>query len=145
MTVTVFALTIPGPPQGQGRARFNSKTGHAYTPGKTRTYAQLVQGEWIAAGRPTLPKGPYRLIVNVDYARPTSHKLRDGSLNAAGKRQRYPGKPDLDNVIKGLLDALCAVGAIPDDRHLVDLRAFKFWSEEPGVAIEVFSLAEVVA
>jgi len=149
MTVRHFNLTVTGPPQGQGRPKFSSRGGtpRAYTPAKTRSYAQQVQTEWIAAGRPTLPDGPYRLSIAVHHERPAGHFLRDGGLSAAGARAQYPGKPDLDNVVKGILDALVACGAIPDDRHLVSLSALKLWAEgdPPRVVVDVMTFAEDTA
>lgn len=142
-------LVIPGPPQGQGRPRIGRGPGGrpmAFTPAATRTYAQLVQGEWIAAGRPSLPAGPFQLSVWARFERPASHVGTRG-LTAVGRRAPFPGKPDLDNIVKGVLDALCAVGALPDDRHLVDLVAWKRWATPVapfvGVEIEARALAVV--
>lgn len=136
---TSFTLTIPGPPQGQGRARIGRGAGGrpmAFTDPKTRSYSQQVQGEWIAAGRPVLEVGPYDLIVQAGWVRPGSHFRADGvSLSAAGRRAPFPGKPDLDNVVKGVLDALVAVGAVPDDRHLVSLTAAKWWARTAEVTV----------
>jgi Holliday junction resolvase RusA-like endonuclease len=140
-----FRLRIPGQPHGQGRPRIGrTKTGRpvAFTDHETRAYAQLVQVEWIAAGRPTLIDGPYRLRVQAGWVRPPSHLTTTGTVNAAGRRARYPGKPDLDNVVKGILDALVAVAAIPDDRHLVHLEAAKWWAPQPGVVVFAESLDE---
>lgn len=144
-------LVIPGPPQGQGRPRIGKGAGGrpmAFTPTATRAYAQQIQGEWIAAGRRWLSSGPYRLELTSYAARPAGHYRKDGTLSAAGERATHPGKPDLDNVIKGVLDALCAVGAVPDDRFLVEIDACKRWAgreSQPRVIVEFSCLAPLEA
>ena len=142
-------LTIPGPPHGQGRPRIGRTSAGrtvAFTDLASRTYAQLIQGEWISAGRPALDGGPYSLTVRATYERPASHYRKDGeSLSATGRRHPYPGKPDLSNVVKAIEDALCAVGAIPDDRHLVYVTARKFWGVQAGVEVGAESLSDEAA
>lgn len=124
--VVSFSLTIPGKPHGQGRARHGR--GFTYTPAETRAHAQRIQTEWIAAGRPTLPAGAhYSVSVTSWRARPASHRTTKGGLSAAGRRQPFPGKPDCDNELKAVLDALVACGAIPDDRLCWAMGASKRW------------------
>jgi Holliday junction resolvase RusA-like endonuclease len=124
-----FELKIRGEPHGQGRARAGN--GRVYTPKKTRDHTARIIAQWEAAGRPTLTEGWYRMIVSSYRKRPSSHFLSDGTtLSATGKRVIYPGKPDLDNEVKALLDSLQGVGAIPDDRFLVDLLARKLYLED---------------
>ena len=148
MTTRFFAFSIPGPPQGQGRGRVgvNRGTGRAqvFTPAKTRSYAQMIGGEWIAAGRPVLCDGPYRVSVSAYHKRPASHFKANGDLSAAGRRAQHPGKPDLDNVLKGVLDALVACGAVPDDRMMVSVAGFKMWAEGEGPRIFVQAMSYVV-
>lgn len=127
--VPIFVLEIPGEPQGQGRARFNPRGGRPFTPRKTRIKSAQVMAAWEAAGRPSLPDDCfYTFIVEALYERPKGHLLKDGGLSALGRRRWYPGKPDLDNVLKLALDALTSCGAIPDDARLVNLNAKKRWA-----------------
>lgn len=140
-------LRIPGEPRGQGRPRF-ARVGQGvrtYTPEATRSYAEQVQAEWIAAGRPRLVDGPYRLHVIAAMARPKGHLRADGSLSAAGMRAPRPTrKPDAANVAKLAEDALVAVGALPDDRLVVDLRAEKVWADrEDGPHLVVYATSLV--
>mgnify|MGYP003873706615 CR=1 FL=1 len=46
-------------------------------------------------------------------------------------------KPDLDNLVKGVLDALNKAGVWEDDSQVVELKAEKMFSEVPGARIEV--------
>ena len=49
------------------------------------------------------------------------------SWSKVKRRERYGSihqqTPDLDNLLKGFQDALCA-----DDKHIADLRLAKYWS-----------------
>lgn len=133
--VQSFSLFVPGPPQGQGRAR--SGNGRMYTPTATREHAAKIQMVWLSEGSPRLPDGPYTMTLTSGRKRPASHLTKSGELNAEGRRHPVPGKPDLDNEVKQYLDALCAVGAIPDDRLLTRLRASKkyVWGANEGVHV----------
>lgn len=126
-----FRLVLMGAAHGQQRTGGNGRI--RFTPPGTRAHAQRVQTEWIAQGRPTVPAGTYyQLHVESLRARPASHLNTKGAVNAAGRRTPYPGKPDLDNEIKAILDCLVACGAIPDDRFCHELHAWKRWLP-PGV------------
>ena len=117
MVVEHFELTVPGEPRGQGRPRF-ARAGagvRTYTDEATAGAAARIQAEWIAAGRPVLAPGPYRMVVRAYLARPKDHYTTT-SLSAKGLRSHYPARrPDISNVAKLAEDALVAVGAIPDD------------------------------
>lgn len=135
--VLEFSLTIPGRPHGQERTGGNGRV--RFTPAATRAHAARVHAEWVAAGRPCLPAGSYYSFEVVSVRRrPASHLNTKGGVNATGRRFPFPGKPDLDNEFKALLDALVACGAIPDDRFAHHIAGWKRWTEgaEPeGVRI----------
>lgn len=145
--VDEFTLAVPGDPRGQGRPRIGrARNGRpvAFTDAKTRTYAQIVQGEWIAAERPTLLPGAWELAVVARMARPGGHYRSDGrTLGAAGLRAPWPTrKPDLSNVVKLIEDALVAVGAVPDDALCVAVHAHKVWADHfAAVGVEVRALS----
>lgn len=55
---------------------------------------------------------------------------------AQKKRNAYNGlehqqKPDIDNLSKAVMDALCE-----DDSYIFALHAEKYWSDNPGIKIE---------
>ena len=55
--------------------------------------------------------------------------------------QEIPGKPDLDNVAKGVLDALNGVAYV-DDTQVVRLLVQKQYSLEPRLVVTVKELIE---
>lgn len=149
MMAVEFALIIPGEPVGAGRPRFARMANGGVTtrtPDKTRSYAERVQTEWIAAGRPTLEgAGAWLLDVVAVFARPRGHFRQDGTLSAAGVRAPLPTKkPDGDQILKAVTDPLVAIGAVPDDAACVRWALSKRWAlngEAPYVRVAVEGVA----
>lgn len=141
--VKEIALWIPGEPRGQARARHGRFGSHKSA--DQVAYEATMQTEWIAAGRPVLEDGPYAVTVKAYMARPAGHFRRDGSLGTAGLRSPWPTKrPDADNFLKQL-DALVAVGAVPDDAAAVSMHVFKFWAGDgvsPGLHFRAWSYTD---
>lgn len=124
-------ITIPGQPKAKGRPRF--ARGRAYTPRSTLDYEQRV-GE---AARQKI-KDPTGRDVQVDilavYQIPKSWpKAR---REAARVGDVLPKKPDIDNVIKIVLDGLNGAAFVDDSQvHMVS--AEKAYGDEPRVEIEL--------
>jgi Holliday junction resolvase RusA-like endonuclease len=96
--VSRFDLVVPGEPVPNARAR---RGAHGfYTPKRTSEYRERVQAAWLLAGRPSL--GSQAFAVSAQFYR--------FSRRAA----------DLDNLVKGVLDALNGL-AFVDDAQLVCL------------------------
>jgi Holliday junction resolvase RusA-like endonuclease len=51
----------------------------------------------------------------------------------------HTSKPDIDNLVKGLFDALNGV-LWEDDNRVVDMKAIKIYGEKPGIKLEVKEL-----
>ena len=117
---------IPGKPIGKGRPRF-TKSGHCWTPSKTVMYEQgIKQAYWMKYG-PKMYASDKALAVEIVlyYPRPKSmgkHKR----LMAQKGMLRPTVKPDVDNVIKAILDALNGV-AFEDDRQIVQVTCEKWY------------------
>lgn len=118
-------FTIHGPLRGKGRPRFAG--GHAYTPATTREYERQIQGAWMMA-RGQMLDGPVALDVVAYQALP---KSASKALRAAAERgEIWPiRKPDIDNVIKLVMDAICGL-AYRDDTQVVQLDARKEYTQE---------------
>lgn len=122
---------VDGKPTGKGRPRFNTATGRAYTDQRTESAENRVLAAWHAAGKPRLPDGPAYITVEIAVARPLNHWKRDGTLSAAGDRTPWPvRKPDLDNALKLVMDALNGC-AYRDDVDVVHAWVLRRWCN-PG-------------
>lgn len=125
--MTEVKLHVPGTPQAQERPRF-ARHGHPYKSSRQRNNEKTIITYWQEAGRPFLADDqPYDMVLSAAWTRPDSHKTKAGEVNALGRRYPVPTYRDLDNIVKLYLDVMVGVGAIPDDRHLVYIRAHKHW------------------
>lgn len=137
-----LTFIVPGQPEGKGRPRVRRVRGHAqmFTPVKTVAYEGLVAlaAQQAMAGRP-LFDGALDVTLEIRCQVPASW---------SGKKQRealagliYPvTKPDADNTIKAIFDALNGV-VWKDDVAAVDGRWTKRYAEVPGVAVTIQQLS----
>lgn len=144
----MISFFVPGPPQGKARARTvrgfygESKT---YTPAKTVIYEGLIRGCFREAARsprePVFRKGvPVRIRIEAYYRPPVRTTKKDYALIQAGKK--FPTrKPDLDNVVKAVCDALNRI-AYNDDSQVVEIISAKYFSQDEGLRISVSSALE---
>lgn len=124
-------VSIPGQPVGKGRPRFVRTTGHVYTPEKTRDYEDKVRTLYALHKYGQPMQGPVRLSINAVF------KLPKAKQHQAGKP--YTGKPDIDNVVKCIQDALNGL-AYEDDKQVTELIANMRYcelQEEPHVSVFV--------
>lgn len=123
---------VPGKPVGKGRPRF-TRTGHTYTPGKTRAYEAAVAWECRKAMEGKLPSvHPQRVSVEV-MVKPPKSWSKAKTKNALGGLIA-PGRPDIDNYLKAVLDG-CNGVAFLDDSQVVAVYATKRYAETDGVRV----------
>ena len=130
---------IPGPPKGKARHR-TTKSGHSYTPKETVRYENLVRLCFTAARQndgasPEPWTGPVWLDVEAVFSVPASWprwKTEKALLTA----YRHCGRPDLDNVVKAVLDGLNGV-AYKDDAQVCAIQARKRYGKTPRVKVMV--------
>lgn len=126
---------IPGKVIGKGRPHFVKKTGVAITPTQTRSYESLIRDVAL----PLMQGGkPWEgcVVVNIEaiYKIPKSYskKDREDCLN-----QRIPPKkPDVDNVVKIVLDALNRVVYL-DDTQVTLCVVAKWWGTEDVLRVNM--------
>lgn len=128
-TVNVVRLVIPGAPVGKARPRVTSHG--TFTPAKTKRAEADVRAVWREAGGHRLPDGPIVAHIHVYLERPAGHYTPKRELSAVGRRSPFPTKkPDLDNVAKGILDALNE-RAYHDDSQIMELHIRRLWNDAP--------------
>ena len=127
----IISLTIPGSPVGKQRARV-CRTGHAYTPAKTVNYEALVKQTFAAKYPDFMPmSGPVRMILSI-YIMPSKETQRKIKKSIA---RIYPIiKPDADNILKIVADALSGL-AFVDDKQIISVYAEKKYSLKPCVEV----------
>lgn len=140
----MIAFTIPGEAVGKGRPRM-TRAGHAFTPAKTRNAEAHVK---LLAGQAMQGRAPIDVPVHVDIAIdciiPPSWPRKKHALAVLNVLR--PGKPDIDNTVKLILDALNGV-ALVDDKLVASVKATKQFGAvaQTKVSIEILSIAHVDA
>ncbi|MPW16932.1 RusA family crossover junction endodeoxyribonuclease [Paraburkholderia sp. CNPSo 3157] len=135
------AFTVEGEPVAKGRPRASrTDTGvRMRTPKKTKSYESKIRAAATAAMFGSIPFGrPVALTVSIYLPIPESwSKLRQ--TKAAQDLIRATNKPDTDNVVKAVKDAMNEI-VYEDDSQVVDLVATKKYGREPRVEVEVMEL-----
>lgn len=130
----IYSFVVPGKPQGKARPRFDSRRKVTYTPQKTKDYEELVRSSFIMSCKGGAPlEGALRARIIAFFSIPKSATKSVQKAMVDG--EIYPTlKPDLDNIIKSVLDALNGY-AYKDDAAIVDVSAVKMYSNFPKVLV----------
>ena len=135
-------VNIPGEPQGKARPRATMVGGHArvYTPSKTANYENLVRMAYAEQNPGALPSsGPIRITIRFLFAPPKAaywpkNSKHNGELKEGWEGKRHVSKPDIDNLVKSVLDGLNGI-AFKDDSQIWRVTASKSYSEKPHVTV----------
>ena len=132
----IGCFQVDGDPVAMGRPRF-TRNGRVYTPKKTEeavNHIASVAAEMI----------PYRecgdmfdVSIQFYHKRPKRFKK--------GPAVRKPTKPDIDNLIKTVLDGLNRSGIWKDDNQVVSIRANKYYcatDEAPRTLIFLYRVQD---
>lgn len=127
---------VPGEPVAKARPRLAEKR-NVYTAQKTKAYERKVRTYYRLTGAGLLfPKGvPLRLEAWVYFQAPKNTSKKRLARMEAGKADALPmKKPDGDNVLKALADALNGF-AYHDDAQVVVWTIHKRYSKTPRAEI----------
>ena len=133
-----ITFTVPGAPVGKGRPKFARRGNFVstYTPEKTASYENLVKvkAEEAMQGNQIID-GPAYVQILLFVAPPNSWSMKKKQEAVDGKI--FPtSKPDIDNVIKGIFDAMNEI-VWRDDKQVVCLSVVKSFAPTPKAVIEV--------
>ena len=120
---------VEGDPVGKQRPRFNGRTRTTYTPRKTKHYETLIRKAYEDTGGSMLD-GYISLSLDVYFAIPKSY-TKGKRLACEHNINRPAKKPDIDNVLKAVMDALNGV-AYEDDKQVVEVICRKWYSQSTG-------------
>ena len=138
MTITFH---VPGQPVGKGRPRIGRVAGQArmFTPAKTASYESMVGlAAHQAMGGAPLILGPARAVLRLTLAIPASWSRKKQEQARMGAVLPLT-KPDADNVVKAIFDAINGV-VWRDDSQVVELTLTKVYGSTPGVYVRIEEL-----
>lgn len=128
-------IIVPGM-RGKDRPRFNMRSGKVYTPSTTTQFERVVAQCYRTQGGNCFDSQPVMLSVVLFYKLPQSlsRRRKDAMLE---KKEPPMVKPDIDNVVKIVMDALNGV-AYDDDKQVVRQYAEKrYTDDDPYLAVRV--------
>jgi Holliday junction resolvase RusA-like endonuclease len=130
----MISFEILGKPLGKARPRVNTYTGVTYTPTKTVNYENFVKLCFIQKYRNFTPlETALKIKITAFFEVPTSYSKK--------KKRELIGqpctkKPDIDNVVKIILDSLNKL-AYKDDNQIAKLEIEKLYGEQAKVIVEL--------
>lgn len=129
----MITFTVYGSPVAQGRPRFFRRGNHVgtYDPAKSKAWKSEVRRQAIEQ-KAYIQDGPLSLSLRFILLRPKS---------LPKKVQHHIKKPDLDNLVKGVVDALTGI-CYKDDSGIILISASKSYGEQPCVTVEIRGAAD---
>lgn len=131
-----FEFEYFGEPVAQSRPKFSFKTGHAYEQQKSKNYKDALRNYvQLHVQDKRMLEGPLTFELNVFRSIPKSWSNKKKKLAEEGFIQPT-GRPDTDNYIKAVLDALSGV-LMKDDSQVTVIIATKTYRDQPGIRVKV--------
>ena len=118
---------VAGTPKAQPRVKAFVRGGHAgvYTPDSAESWKQSVRKQALTNAPECFTAAPIRISLDFFLPRPKSHYKRDGSLKP-NARIWHQNKPDIDNLIKAVTDAITDTQKVwLDDSQICEITATK--------------------
>jgi len=130
-------IEIPGKPIAKARPRFvrRGKFINTYNPQETE------EGKWLLSARSQITRvfeGPIKITIGFYFERPKSHfgTGKNSDIIKENAPKRHVTKPDLDNLIKFVLDCLNGE-AFLDDRQIITLEAIKEYDSSASTVVTI--------
>lgn len=128
-------FTVHGDPVPKARPRVVN--GHAYTPWKTSIHEKKIglvyrseyHEDMFEIGKPLAVEADFYMQIPKRTSKKKSALMMNDEI-------RPTVKPDVDNLLKTVLDALLKI-AYADDNQVVELLGRKHYSEEPRTEIRI--------
>ena len=134
---------VAGIPKAQPRVKAFVRGGHAgvYTPDSAESWKQAVRQEAAANAPESVIAAPIRVHLEFFLKRPKAHFGRDG-YPKPNHPNAHAKKPDLDNLIKAVTDAITDTKKIwLDDSQICEITATKTYAMN-AVGCSVFISAQ---
>lgn len=139
MDTVIF--TVPGRPQGKGRAKTyhnkNTEFSTTVTPDKTVLYENFIKDRYLqqADGAFFESGVPVHIGIVARFLPPKSTSKKRKAQMLGGEVLPLK-KPDIDNVVKAVCDALNGI-AYHDDAQVASIQIVKVYSAIEGIDITV--------
>jgi len=127
-------LRVLATPKPKQRPRM-APNGNVYTPRETTEYEKLIAWSYRAKSK-LLFRGGVTLEIEFGFA-PAKSTKRELAENMISGAVLYTKRPDLDNLVKAVKDALNGIAWI-DDCQVVSMVAKKKYAKEEYIDIKIY-------
>lgn len=136
-------IEVQGRPRPQGSHGVNPTTGKVYPMAKgLHAWRQsIAEHSFAAAYREGIRYEhgePLRVVCHFFYRRP-KHHFRGGLLKAEAPTAKT-SPPDVDKLLRAVLDGLVQGGVLPDDAQVASTTSEKAWGTDDRVEISIHPL-----
>ena len=134
----IYEFIVPGKVRGKARPRINTYTLNTYTPQETKDYENLIKQYFLLKYPRYIPiedRVSVHITAYLSIPKSTSKKNVELMLNDTISPTK---KPDIDNIVKIILDALNKI-AFKDDDQITILKVEKKYSLEEKLEIKIES------
>ena len=132
----IYEFEVPAKIVGKGRPRLNSYTGQVYTPTKTKDYESLVE-QYFLLKYPRYKTIEGRVKVSItgyfEIPKSTSKVMKEQMME---NKISPTKKPDIDNVVKIVLDAMNKF-AFKDDTQITKIEVEKLYSDVEKLYVKI--------
>jgi Holliday junction resolvase RusA-like endonuclease len=126
---SVYSVFVHGIPKAQPRPRM-TRTGHTYNPDTAKAWKEAIQAVFLPIRKEPIDDAVY-IIVYFYMPRPKGMKKQDATAP-------HTKKPDIDNLLKAVMDALTDIKIWRDDSLVYFIQAHKWYAGDmPGAHISI--------
>lgn len=132
----IYEFEVPGKIVGKGRPRLNSYTGNVYTPTRTKDYETLIEQYFLLKyPRFKMLEGRIKISMIAYFSIPKATK-KSMIEDMLEDKISPTKKPDIDNIIKIVLDAMNQF-AFKDDIQITKLEVEKKYALDEKIEIKI--------
>lgn len=137
----IIEFEVVGDLVGKGRPKFSTVNGYprAYTPARTVKYENMIKESYFRISRYKSLKS--LKITVLAYAEPPSSRTKKFKESAFSQLFHPTTKPDIDNILKCVLDALNDA-AYHDDKQVTEIAAKKIYGHVSRLVVRIEEIGE---
>lgn len=125
-----FTFRVDEKIRGKARPRFNVYTKKVYTTPQDREYEALIKQSYLASDGIYFGDDTYiRAEIELYFAVPKSY-TKKRRLRCIENKERPNKKPDIDNILKSVFDAIQGGISFHDDTQVIEVEAKKYYTDE---------------
>ena len=138
--MNTVTFTVYGDPKGKARPKFANIGGFikSYQTKEQNAAENYVKMAYLEAAKGVYLTGPLEMKVTAYFQVPKSVSIKKGAAMVGGIIRPLI-KPDYDNIVKSIADALNKV-AYDDDKQIVSGSFDKFYSDRARTIVEIKEL-----